>query len=1246
MSRCQILKARLKIGRRLAAFDCHPRLFPCQFLEDWAIPRLREPAKLAWSLFILSALQHDTAVLQVEMEPPTAEQYLVDAVSAGTFQFLRDLVTSNRRERGMEDEDEMKEASEDILVKLASQADTANIDFILSQLQNLIDSIARKKHFLRNLRNREEDVAIRRSQSTPPAANYQAFLSLVAAVYRNLPADSAQHLWTNTTFTGTILDSRGVWPGPAFWEMLSAISSGPSCASKAYEKIKDTRFQWNSLFNFYQHYYDIMPHLHEPIKTSRTKSHDPMSVEDAEICRGWTNVLTTVVRWSPLARSALLQAKPNPLQMLFDFINCDIPLDLKTSILDAVTAFCLRTGDTADDEILSKAVDAYERISFAGASSDAGSREVPRAPIGWIAKMEYSEQDVHTYPLTRAYIRFLTALLPSPAPPHLSAPPSSQPRLTSAARRGTLYILDRVLLVPHARRYDRDSERWEILADVTGFLERALLGFNMGDLLTQINSRSIGQIANSLAEEAGFTVLLRLLSEPTIFAILAEVVDQSAGLRVRSSPITDVLLRVLRIYYRVFDIQLVFSDVLLLTLSDPSRNSATAFRRPLGLQSLDQHLLVRLSNVNTIALLVGDSDLAISLTSTKIMAALAASPIFSRSDIFRGEYTTSVNRLAGIIDASDDSIRIAQGFCARLDGDGEDLSQDEVTAVEDAVLQGDIDVHALEALPLVVRSAILDLLIENTVPEASSPNLAHFLLGFEFKGSDFGLQDSRSPNARLSCLQVLLDQLGDGATLRGSSHISLLSLHPSLAAKSSRLIYQLFSHHSTARVAMSYTMSVAGLSARQLASLPRVCPPAISEATSGLGVVVMRDTSVITSINTLLAFLDYQRWILLLVALETFAFDGHGASALLITDTLFSESIEHEDVDEDEPRGQRPPLINDLLSSIDVRWSENIPEGDVTDRPLDFFGTFNFDLHKRPDADWWDLVSLGRDLRAYQRQLERQGLVDATNSAKAMQAEAEYILNRLERKNRDTDVSIAKGTFLTAWSEALKVSLAMLFQHVSEERQEIILFELLDELLDRCVGDQPRGVLEILCEAVLVVMMSLVNVLAEFGGVNLPVERLTFILRKVVDAIVRPSSTENARGNLYAAITQHLQLLNVSSSISDDVSVTASTNGRESVMRSGSLGLHRAIFQVLEAKKDRFLQVLCRDAMDDRDVWKTECFTLLGGIVSICQSDRDRQLLHLLVKEGVLSLFVRGIKDQEMAIQDCLSLESGQFGFR
>ncbi|TXT07302.1 hypothetical protein VHUM_03472 [Vanrija humicola] len=824
--------------------------------------------------------------------------------------------------------------------------------------------------------------------------------------------------------------------------------------------------------------------------------------------------------------------------------------------MDAITAFVERRGDTADDDVVARAVEFYERVTFADPTLEVreGSR-VP-APIGWIQRMEFSEQDTGEYPLTRAYIKFLTALIPS-----------SKPRVNNALRRGAVYVIDRVLLGTH--RYVRDEEHWEVLDAVMGFFEKALLSFDLTDLLTPTRGT-----AAALADQPGFLILLRLLSEPAIFALLAEVVDRATTApQPRAKIISTCLLRVLRIYYRVLDVQLVFADVLLLTLA-----STNGFKRPLGFQSLDHYLLNHLSNVIDIALLVGDDDLTTSFVSLKIIQALAGSPLFSSTDVFRGEYTKAMNRLAGVIDASDESIRIAQGFCVRLESEGEDLSPEEVERQAKAVLRGD----KANSLPIIVRSTILDLLVDGTA-DSTGPNIAHFLLGFDFRAREFGLQDPRSPTARQSCLGVVLEQL--------NSTPPVIQLHPVLAAKSAQLLHQLFVHPVTGPSTMAYAESYEAFPARQLATLPRLCPPATHE-TSGMGIASTRTDEVKTSASVLVAYLEFEQYILSSVALQTFAYEGHGASSEFVAGQLFSDTSEDED--------QRPPLIIDLVSVVDIQFTETDAGEASQNKVLEFYSGFSFDQFKRPDSDWYDLQLLSRALRSYRRQLERQGAIIPGTSAESMVAEANYILRRLAMKNRETEISIAKGSFLQAWLEALKVSLAMLFYTVSEDRQEILLFELLDEVLNRLTADLAPGVLEILAEAVLVALTTLVSVLSVIDSSNLPVDRLSSTLAKIVDAVIRPGTTD-----------QYLQL----------------------VPEDKQSPLHRVTVAALGSRKDRFVSVLCRDAMDLRDVWKTECYSLLALIVSL----GDGSLVAPLTQGGFLVQIVRSIKDREMALQECLS---------
>lgn len=1112
--------------------------------------------KLHWSLFYLSAIKHDPSLLQtVQLDENGAEKHLQDAVNGEAFKFLTNLTTH------------LEEEPEDPTTALATRSDPDNNKFIYQQLESVVYWLATKRHFLRGLKNREEDVGVvRRSSSSAPAQNFQSFMSLMAAVYSHLPPDSASSLWDEPAFTGVILDLRSMYPPPAFWDLTYAISNGPECASKCFEKFKETRLSWNALFKFYQHYIELMPPLFGTLKTTHQTSIEGMNSDEYQVADGWTRLLANVVRHSAIARGSLLQTKPHPLQTLFDIVNCDIATDLKATVFEAINAFVERRGDSADDDVVARAVESYERVTFADPTLDVreGTR-VPQ-PIGWMQRMELAEQDHGQYPLTRAYIGFLTALMPS-----------EKARVNNALRRGAAYVIDRVLL--GSRPQASTAEQWSNYQVIMAFFEKALQTFDLTDLLSPARGT-----AAALSEQPGFLILVRLLSEQSVFAPLADIVDGAVPMAPNRPRIAnECLLRVLRIYYRILDIQLVFSDVLLLTLQ-----STTGFKRPLGFQSLDHLLLNRLSNVIAIALSVADKDNEVSFVSLKIIASLAQSPVFSGADMFHGVYAKAMNRLAGVIDSSDESIRIAQAFSSKLEEEGEDLSPAFIAIDSQAVLRGENSDH----LPIIIRSTILDMLVDNTA-EATGPNIAHFLLGFDFRARELGLQDPRAPGSRRSCLQVILEQLNEQPPM--------IQLHPVLASKSAQLIHQLFAHPVTGPSTMAYTESYEGFPARQLASLPRTCP-AVSTDVVGMGLASTYTDEVETSADVLVAYLSYQRYILAAVGIQTFAFEGHGASSEFIAQQLFLDEDEEED-------DQRPPLLIDLVSNIDIQFVEADADAQQ-DKTLEFYYNFNFDQYKQPGTDLFDLDVLARALKSNRRQLVRQGAVIKGTSADAMAQEAEYILARLAFKNRQNEIFVAKGDFLQAWNETLKVALALLFHYVPEDRQEVLLFDLLTAVLDRMNGDLPPGVLDLLSEAVLMSVNTLMTALSGLDNSNLPLDQMSTILTKIIDAVLKPGTTEVVRGNLYATVTQYLQLVPV---------------GEDTPLR-------RATITDLGARKDRFISLLCRDAMDMRDVWKTECFSLLASVVAL----GDRAILSPLMSGRFLAQFVRSIKDRELQLQECL----------
>lgn len=997
-------------------------------------------------------------------------------------------------------------------------------------------------------------------------------------------------MWKNYLID-LVLDNQDVRPSPAAWKLLDAITRGPQSAQCADERLMEHKYSFDSLFVFYRQQLERMPRLYEDLKsTTRPKEYRQIPPLDIQRFLLWTPVLANVVRHSPIVRSRLLQRKPHPIQVLFEIINSEIDVEVKAVVFDAITAFCASANE--DDDVLIKTADYYEKITYPDSKADPRSAEKSALPVGWLNRVDVAEQDARTYPLTRAHLTFLTALLSA--------------RLWEALRvpyRAVDQVFNQ-LAVFRERKFVRESEQWELLDDVLAFLEKALVRFTVENLVVP-HGQKIHDVAWDLYDYPGFKVLLRILAdrEQQVFDILSTVVDNVPSMN-RTATQNHTLLRVLRIFHRVLETQLIFTDVLLLSL-DHAPTKRFVFRRPADMKPLDYRLLNHLDSVIAVALLIKDQDVEIAFLAVKIVSALAASPIFNEADRFRGDYTKNINRLAGIIDASDDSIRIAQAYCIRLDQSENmvDVSPEDAAKVERDCLTGRSAPTDLRSLPYLIRSNILDLLIAGTSADCS-PNIAHFLLGFEFKGHDFSLQDPDSPSSRYSCLQIIMDQLRDG-----DADINLVTAYPVLAAKTARILYQLFSTPLTSQPTMAYASVFHNFSSNQLDVLPLSCPVSYGP---GRGVVQSSRGVIETTADTLIAYLDFQRHILTCVALETHENQGRTAAASAIAMNMFGQDL---DTGGD-------PVIIEVLANIELAWHEDVPNASS----LEYFASFDFDSFKLSGADWFDLESLEKALRLDQFRYEKSG------RGHGARAEADYLLHRLAIRNRETKINMAKGALLTAWAEMLKVALGRLFvQQIPEEQQEGLLFSLLNAIFARIESDISPGVLEILSESILITTNTLQSILFDNDGVNLPVDQLGDVFSHIISAIVRPGTTENARGNLYASMSQYLSLLS-----SRPTSGSATDNDTEP-----NYDLQRICLSVIGQKRDRFFAVLSRDALDVRDVWKTQCYALLTALVEMCATDRDRQVLLPLWKDGHLSLLIRGIKDREISVQECLMEDAG-----
>jgi nuclear pore complex protein Nup205 len=184
---------------------------------------------------------------------------------------------------------------------------------------------------------------------------------------------------------------------------------------------------------------------------------------------------------------------------------------------------------------------------------------------------------------------------------------------------------------------------------------------------------------------------------------------------------------------------------------------------------------------------------------------------------------------------------------------------------------------------------------------------------------------------------------------------------------------------------------------------------------------------------------------------------------------------------------------------------------------------------------------------------------------------------------------------------------------------------------------------------------------------SLPVERLKSLLRSLLECILDNNRLELVRGNLYAALINYLHLVASTRTdaeavgrglIKQPVSLSTSTTQEDFIFSdsqssiavasqfSGSHGSSSALengsLAVMKSVIERLVATIARDAIDGTEVWKTIAFMSLDSLVQLARSEKPHIVLSALVRHGILSNFVRGLKESDLRLQAVLKPDPGK----
>lgn len=1020
-----------------------------------------------------------------------------------------------------------------------------------------------------------------------------------------------------------------------------------------------------------------------------------LGTKEVLLAQAFLRLLSTTVTHSIAVRVAL---SGNPqfraIPTIVALVPMGVPLELKGALFETLAAFC-EPGARAQGVEICKAVwTLMEKLEVINVRAPS---HLAVAVKGVEVELEEVETIYKLYPATIPFLKLLATLIHTPKRVRLptergvdlettntSTIPETlgQPYRLPGIAPYIAFVIDNVFLKIPSREYLHSSNRWEMNDLSLAFVERVLASYDLETLLSSPEDAPLQrETVARLLIHPGYDVMSRLLTNsPLQASLLSYLLDGvegfDKGLAEQEPFFQSTIVRAMRIALRLLEIQDIFIDVLIPITSDFDSASFIDTIHPRSyFTRFDQALSFGSQYVPAIAAYVAyPSCPEIVHLAVKIMTTLSAAP------------TSSF--LTSLIERSADSDRIVDGFRQIMAVETYDEVAASETAAEQTTGAGAPDQRSASSLlPQAIRLAALDMFLLNTEHDQRYPNIAHFLL-FGSSEKSHQIQDPHALGSRRTSIHVILDLLNTGIPrLKEDRHNPtqgepLFAILPALAERCYRVIYQLCTHPRTSESTMRYLRTREDFFARHLAAIPSEAPP--NDVLPLVEVRYNDGARVISSVSAVSSFLRLHSCVMDMVALELHVETnkGHHRGVTEILEVLFGHETNEEEDDSnwDDPFrrpfheiGQSQLRIIEFVVALNFDWSDSIVAEAVD---LQFFSGLNLQSCIRPDPAGCDVVdrnALVALLASAKRTLHSQGRIVTPAHLEQINAEVKYILESCVVENHRRAIQHATARGYDAWRRLLDTALTKCFVRLPHDRREGMVFDLLHILPGIIRSPEIQEVTAVvLSEAVLSCMTRLREdrqqqlVIQSAGGDaeagSLPAERLSTLLRSLVECILDNNRLELVRGNLYAALISYGNLIHSAphSTVVGRPLLTMSANGDDGRMFSesrSSLGggsqvswsrssgsiIEKSSLSAVKQFIERLVATVSRDAIDGTEVWKTIAFMFLDSLVQMSRFEKPNVVLTSLSRHGIMSNFVRSLKDSDGRLQAVLKPDPGVF---
>lgn len=688
-----------------------------------------------------------------------------------------------------------------------------------------------------------------------------------------------------------------------------------------------------------------------------------------------------------------------------------------------------------------------------------------------------------------------------------------------------------------------------------------------------------------------------------LISISAVGLDAVADLQ-PSNPIVQAVIYSIKIMNRVLDLQDVFLDVIC-----KGAQGSVDFQHisSHGLRSFEDAILFNLPIVTHLAMYVSSANIELATCSLELFEKISLSTKFlspvgsSPSSEFS---TIKKNRMLSILETVDESIRIKEGFIEQLDRSISDYQE----GTCEGLVRGSID----------IKGKILSFLLATLCVKPNEPNLSHFLLGFTIK-SDGRLaldDDVCGINSDSSVFQkaiLLLIQSVDNA-----SPVKLSYDPARFASIVSELLLQLVESPISSQLILDYLRDN-DFFLNSLVLEPIIRPDALWD---GRPFTKSNEFLGSKSPATLASFFKHRTALLNYFSLEIHTSAEDGSLSLL---SRYLSGLANLEVSHLEGFAGGSAIVLSYLDALEFKVGLDIRLKVST---IDFFGVDivryatalmeNDTLTHSVESLAYLFKLKGIDMVATGKltSLEQREYVDALADVKRF-----FTLARAVKVIRESQLSC-----LSAWAKL--VLILAIDTNMSPGLRSTFILETFQTIVPKlsAYSTTDAAFTSIFASIIVSLLQIYQEDMRAIGGeLNLAsgFDRTQSLFQTAMAAIMSPIATPDLRADLYITCSQYLK----------------------TAVELSDRDLFNANLQTLRTVGDRFIKLVCSDALSGDQGPRLVALVFLESISSVCVKGNVSFFLDSLVRYNLLLSLINSLKrcDQELSSNGDIIYESNVF---